>query len=1239
MNIVDIKKPITILLVVINIVFICQNNVLANDMLKLETVQCQIQSSAKVYEFDIHTDCIRYHSKANGYEKYKGLITECNMPDELELYQSKMTGYGNYVFKPDTNLFNFIEFCYSKDPSKTIACANKIVNCDYEKLMSYKNKVINNTIFKEFWINMCGNFTDFNKCQDEFFFLNYTYPATVKAGVSLKTIENKKQDGEPTTEYLTALTSYMYSTRQNAAVNEMTVEKGDIIPFIYYKEADKRKNKDKNKEKNNEKPDFNLNDSESLKEIAKFAYVALIEGWCSDVNGYNFWKEEYENFFGPYNNDDLGYEIDTIKRWYDDAYDEYKNQRGKKGNNLLGSDIETIIQSDYSIEQQLEATEYYLRKIFDELGINSDFKEIMARNELMSRYMMENSHIKDAIKDYSVSIKFITENLQRGTSEHQNTHTVVTDDFQVIEFDYTSDQRYNHDSDNDGLYDGKELGNVKWVDITEFVRKTYESAVANNQTKKRTFEEQVDDIIYKNGGHIDFNGNKVDGSVKWDNTKTKVLYKTYNYNSNPMLMDTDFDGINDNDDGHTLNGTFEAKSEPIGQVEWTNDFRYFFVDNNKYNDELSTMSLINCTLAEGGLIKDSEASGNMDTYLKKIGFDNIAQIRVFKLSETENITGNLYIGKKTIQIGANKKSIKRYKDVYGIFLGGFDTEPNYKKLLANFNKDQVAKYHANIVADIQNKVADYVGNNKTINDYCYWVSGYSIAGGLAAEVATGLKDDNEVYCYTFGATNTNITGSGAYAEIKNIINEDDLYPKIYNVEDGFYRSGTHYNDSICDNLRYEYRQFGGNINIYITSPRVTNTIKKYIQKVYNEVTKTDWIDTWENILADYFKSQRKVEYKFNDILHPIQSLYSTNLKILLNHYGSEIELGHELKAYYVLSKSLNGFDLNNEDVGWNEVDEVIPSERYLSESEKRLMKKFSEIDYDRFPCFQDYKYIGEEISQRSPMMFQSAEIWSSFRYGTSPSSSGTYKTIANVGCGATSMAMAVSTLSKKTITPVDVRNKWEQEGHSDYYILNKGTNWNAIGKWSPLCFGIENSAENDDRTVTEGDDKHFCNAEHIIDQLSRGHVVIGIAHGEESDKWENKPSQLTKGGHFVCIVGCNEEDLQEYKKGKLDKYAIGIYICDPSWDNQKNLNICVKEKKLDYFISHGKDKAGIDAYWAFSKGTSESLKVSDFNIPFDSYDTYFYDSNPYDQGYSKRVESGYSWKLPENLYSEDEYDE
>ena len=57
----------------------------------------------------------------------------------------------------------------------------------------------------------------------------------------------------------------------------------------------------------------------------------------------------------------------------------------------------------------------------------------MARNELMAKYMMQNSDFDETIKDYNVSIKFMTENLQRGTHEEQNTHTVVTSDFQTDE--------------------------------------------------------------------------------------------------------------------------------------------------------------------------------------------------------------------------------------------------------------------------------------------------------------------------------------------------------------------------------------------------------------------------------------------------------------------------------------------------------------------------------------------------------------------------------------------------------------------------------------------------------------------------------------------------------------------------------------------------------------------------------------------------------------------------------------
>ena len=77
------------------------------------------------------------------------------------------------------------------------------------------------------------------------------------------------------------------------------------------------------------------------------------------------------------------------------------------------------------------------------------------------------------------------------------------------------------------------------------------------------------------------------------------------------------------------------------------------------------------------------------------------------------------------------------------------------------------------------------------------VCGYGLSGTIAAEVANELIKDGEVYCYTFGATSGN--GSrGVNREIKNVLNEDDLIPKLNNHNDGFGRSGIVVNDSLYD---------------------------------------------------------------------------------------------------------------------------------------------------------------------------------------------------------------------------------------------------------------------------------------------------------------------------------------------------------------------------------------------------------------------------------------------------------
>ena len=165
--------------------------------------------------------------------------------------------------------------------------------------------------------------------------------------------------------------------------------------------------------------------------------------------------------------------------------------------------------------------------------------------------------------------------------------------------------------------------------------------------------------------------------MKWNDNRKKVLYRVYDYKSNPMLIDTDFDGFSDKKDVNSIDNKLKGKVTNIGAVEFNQDFRWFFTNANKYNDELCTMSLIVSALTNDNLIfgenmKNTNeesflADINISQYLNKIGFNEIKPKNEFRINDFENIKGKLYISKKTIEIGANKKTVKEYKDVYGIF--------------------------------------------------------------------------------------------------------------------------------------------------------------------------------------------------------------------------------------------------------------------------------------------------------------------------------------------------------------------------------------------------------------------------------------------------------------------------------------------------------------------------------------------------------------------------------------------
>ena len=551
--------------------------------------------------------------------------------------------------------------------------------------------------------------------------------------------------------------------------------------------------------------------------------------------------------------------------------------------------------------------------------------------------MMQNSSFDDTIKDYNITIEFMTENLQRGTHEEQNTHTVVTSDFQKLEFPYTMNERHSHHSDEDGISDGAELGNEKWINITEFVKRTYEDAVRKGDPHKATFEAQVEDIIEKNGAYTDFNGNKVYGSVKWNDDKTKVLYRVYDYKSNPKLNDTDFDGIDDNkeNEGKAIDNKFSGTSIEIGNVEYNQDFRWFYTNNQKYNDELAVMSLIMSNLADGKTVSTDQASGDIASYLRSIGFSNIQNIG--------EGSDNIYIAKKTIQYYDTKK------DVVGVFFGKCDRWYSEVIKYKEAQKAQVVNaLSTDIIESYINRIVNKV-NLLDISDGRYWVAGYDVGGSIASEVASKLVEDGKkVYAYTFGALNTR-ESLDTKNEIKNIRNEDDFAVKFITGT----KPGQNYGASIFENLMFEYRDLTGSSD-YKGNYIFTN----YLLYVYDKTqfVGTESCDTMLDSFDDYMLNFNKITNQ--DVINDF-----ADLCMLMDKWADGNKQVHSIKSYYVLAKSLDGFDILDWDGDKQEHFKTIPDvmllatnvrENYINEikSMAESLKKVAEWYLENVATYQ-----------------------------------------------------------------------------------------------------------------------------------------------------------------------------------------------------------------------------------------------------------------------------------------------
>lgn len=140
-------------------------------------------------------------------------------------------------------------------------------------------------------------------------------------------------------------------------------------------------------------------------------------------------------------------------------------------------------------------------------------------------------------------------------------------------------------------------------------------------------------------------------------------------------------------------------------------------------------------------------------------------------------------------------------------------------------------------------------------------------------------------------------------------------------------------------------------------------------------------------------------------------------------------------------------------------------------------------------------------------------------------------TIAEAGCGPTSMAMVLTYLTGKEVSPVEATNYSLNHGT---YVNGQGTAWSYFEKISS-DYGI-NCEESG------------VSSQNIVNSLSNGKTVI-MSMG---------PGTFTRSGHFIVLTGINDDGT--------------VSVADPNSEEHSNTNYDVST-----FVNEGKEM------WSFDK--------------------------------------------------------
>ena len=404
----------------------------------------------------------------------------------------------------------------------------------------------------------------------------------------------------------------------------------------------------------------------------------------------------------------------------------------------------------------------------------------------------------------------------------------------------------------------------------------------------------------------------------YDDPTTVNVYK---YKSNPILADTDFDGVTDDKDSEPKNGKFKGKLlgyYDVANADYTMDYRDFFNSNDKYSEKLCSSSLTFANTIYNDCGFSYSTSGKKITNIKELmkyhGFESIIDYQLAKGYNENGISVPAYKDDDISEIGIGYHTVNykgKTKTVLGIVIRG--TNGTIEEWSSNFDMGNPAEwkseYHKGFLKTeerIEYFVNQYV--NVFLSDKAnlvYWITGHSRGAALANILAAKLVDaGNNVFAYTFATPSTTISSSknsSKYNCIFNFANTSDFVTYVPLKEWDFGRFGITKNLSIEDaSLEKEwcsqtglskYNAMNKNV-ITLATSRIAKSCSKTWDEVYDYAGSQDIDDSQYGCISKRAKRYCRLEER-NGIFggHKGYKLYPTTAFIF--QLGAEMLAGSD----------------------------------------------------------------------------------------------------------------------------------------------------------------------------------------------------------------------------------------------------------------------------------------------------------------------------------------------------------